>query len=390
MTNEKLFLLDVLKSFIHEKKLNFDVELDWAKLMQLSTIHTVTGILGYMAMQNPCERTEQMTNILKKQCLVNIAIFTQRTEKARRMVATLNEAGIDHMLFKGYVVREYYPVPELRSYGDIDILIKPEDREKCHALMLEHGFDVKTDWEPVYSYYRDVELYEMHTELMEIDVSDKADYKEYFSHTWEHVQNVSENTFEPVPEFHFLYLLTHIAKHICGSGAGVRMYLDLAAFIEHFRDSIDWAYIGKELEKLKLKDFANIALTVVEKYFGVISPIGLGSIDAETLENFMNYTMDGGVFGHFGRDRGLVTLKKFNDKSRAATIINRMFPPADTIEKRYTYLQGNHWLLPVAWVHRFFKTRDTWGEHAKEAKGIIQTDNEEVEKLKRIYKEIGL
>lgn len=390
MTKEKLFLLDVLKSFVHEEKLNFDVELDWSELMRLSSIHTVTGILGYMAMQNQCEKTAQMLSPLKKQCFANIAVFTRRTENAKQLVAKLNEAGIDHMLFKGYVVRDYYPVPELRTFGDIDILIEPADREKCHALMLENGFEVKTDWEPVYSYCKGAELYEMHTEVMEVDVSDKADYKGYFRNAWENVRNVGGHSFEPTPEFHFIYLLTHIAKHIRGEGAGIRMYVDLAVFIEHFGDSVDWNYVNHELEALKLSDFANTALSIVEKRLGTKSPIALHPIDADVLESIIDYTLDGGVFGHVGRDSALITLKKSEESSRAATVLRRAFPAAEDIERRYTYLQGNHWLLPVAWIHRFFKTRDTWSKHAEEAKKIMSTDKKEVEKLRRIYKKIGL
>lgn len=390
MTNEKMFLLDVLKSFIQEEKLNFDTELDWNELMRLAQIHSVTGILGYMAMQSPCERTAQIADMLKKQCFANIAVFAQRTKKADELIAKLNDAGIDHMLFKGYVVRNYYPMPELRSYGDVDILIKPEDRKRSHELMLEQGLEVKVDWEPVYSYHNNFELYELHTEVMEVDVSDKADYRGFFNTAWEHAKNVGGHTFEPTPEFHFLYLLTHIAKHIRGSGAGIRMYLDIAAFIKHFGDSVDWRYIDSKLQALKLKEFANVALTISEKCFGVKSPIELYEIEEEMFENFLDYTMDGGIFGHVGRDSGLITLKRAGDKSRMATAMRRAFPSAETIESRYTYLQGRHWLLPVAWVHRVFKNRDLLGQRAKEVKSIMQTDAAEVEKLKNIYKEIGL
>ena len=46
--------------------------------------------------------------------------------------------------------------------------------------MLSIGLARKHDWEPVYSYIRGVEYYEVHTDVMEVDVSDKADYKGYF------------------------------------------------------------------------------------------------------------------------------------------------------------------------------------------------------------------
>lgn len=88
--------------------------------------------------------------------------------------------------------------------------------------------------------------------------------------------------------------------------------------------------------------------------------------------------MYGGTFGFVGRVSGLISLK------------NCLLPKAVSIESRYTYLQGRHWLLPVVWGYRFFKTRNTWSYHAKEAKSIMNTDTDEVLKLKRIYKEIGL
>lgn len=46
--------------------------------------------------------------------------------------------------------------------------------------------------------------------------------------------------------------------------------------------------------------------------------------------------------------------------------------------------------MPIAWVHRIVRTKDAWSYHVKEAQSIMNTDTEDVLKLKRIYKEIGL
>lgn len=347
-----------------------------------------------MLMKYPIESACDVAGYMRHQCLGTINYYVRRAQKMEKLIGQMNEAGIDHLLFKGYVLKDYYPVPELRSYGDIDFLIKEEDREKSNRLMLDEGFKIKTDWEPVYSYYKDEEFYEIHTDVMEVDVSDKADYKGYFKQIWNHAYHVEGHTWELKPEFHFLYLLTHIAKHISGSGAGIRMYMDIAIFIKHFGDSIDWGYIRKELEKLQFVDFENTVLTVVEVYLGVKSPIPLKKIPDQILEDFMDFTMEGGVFGHINRDAGMVALKQAerNEESvsRVSTLVRRMFPSASTLESRYTYLQKKPWLLPVAWMHRFVITRDKLGAHTKEAKSIMSVDEERVLKLKRIYKEIGL
>ncbi|MCD8356570.1 MAG: nucleotidyltransferase family protein [Clostridia bacterium] len=393
MDEISLYLLKNLKGFINNKNLgSFDG--NWMELIQLANIHSVTGILGYMVMSYPDESNAQVAPLMRKQCLQSIGIFSQRAEKMKLLLQQMNEQGIDHLLFKGYVLKDYYPVPELRSYGDIDFLIRLDDRQKSDALMMHNCFERKTDWEPVFSYLKELEYYEIHTDVMEVDVSDKADYKEYFSHTWERAKWVEGHTWMLSPEDHLVYLLTHIAKHISSSGAGIRMYMDIAVFLQHFSNDLDWDYLQVELEKLCFIDFVNMVLSVVHEYFGIASPIPLKQIDKQVLDDFMEFTMAGGTFGHVGRDSGLIYLKRQDrnneNVSRMKTLINRAFPSAKSIESRYTYLQGKHWLLPVAWVHRLFRTKDTWVHHAEEAQSIMNTDTEEVLKLKRIYKEIGL
>lgn len=393
MDEESVYLLKCLRSFIKNESAGSFTG-DWIKLIQLADIHSVTGILGYMVMKYPDESNAQVASVMRRKCLQSIGVFSQRAEKMKLLIRQMNELGIDHLLFKGYVLKDYYPVPELRSYGDIDFLIRLEDRQKSDAMMRQKGFERKTDWEPVFSYLKDLEYYEIHTDVMEVDVSDKADYKDYFSHTWERARLVDGHTWGLSSEDHLLYLLTHIAKHISSSGAGIRMYMDIAVFIQHFGAELDWNYLQQELKKLCFTDFANVVLSVVQEYFGVNSPIPLKLINAQVLENFMEFTMAGGVFGHVGRDSGLIYLKKHDRNeesvSRVRTFLRRLFPPVADLENRYTYLKGKHWLLPVAWIHRFFRTKEKWGYHAKEAQRIMNTDTEEVLKLKRIYKEIGL
>ena len=393
MNEESTYLLKVLKSFIQNANPGA-FNGDWHNLIRLANIHSVIGILGYMVIKYPNESNAHLAEFMKKQYLKTVALLSMRDENMKSLIHSMNACGIDHLIFKGYIVKNYYPIPELRTFGDIDFLIHPKDRSKSDELMLQQGFERKTDWEPVFSYQRANEYYEIHTDIMEVDVSDKADYKEYFNHVWEHAHLTDEHTYELSPEFHFLYLLTHIAKHISGSGAGIRMYMDIAVFMQHFGNKLDWKYIQAELKKLAFSDFANMVLTVVNVYFGVDVPINLNVIDEQVLEDFMGFTMSGGTFGFVGRDSGLISLKKQKSNkesiSRVSVFADRLFPSAASIESRYTYLQGHHWLLPVAWVHRFIRTKDTWGSHAKEAQSILNTDTEEVLKLKRIYKEIGL
>lgn len=394
MNKEYIYLLHLLNAFVNEKSPDKPGDIQWEKLKKLADIHCVTGIVGFMAYRYKLCPSSEMTEYLRRYYLANIVMFTKRAACMEQLIQKMNQEKIDHIIFKGYVVKDYYPVPELRTYGDIDFAIRREDREKSCRLMEKLEYQKKTDWEPVFSYYKNSEYYEIHTDIMEVNVSDKADYREYFSHMWEHAVKSNGHTWEFTPEYHFIYLLTHIAKHIYGSGAGVRMYLDIAVFIRHFGSSIDWKYICRELHTLKLYDFCCVVMRAVKDWFGVECPIEMLPVSDEVMDDFFVYTLEAGVFGYVDREQGVNALKR-NEKderkiSRFSTLVKRIFPDASSLEKRYTYLKSRHWLLPVAWVHRVFRTRKTWGNHVHEAKVIMSADSEEIVRLRKIYRDIGL
>ncbi len=393
MNDAEQYLLRVLRGFVQgEDPGAFSG--DWQQLFELSAMHSVTGILGHSVMSFPHADSAPIASAMRRQCLQTMAIFSQRAEAMAQLTRSLSDEGIDHLLFKGYVVRDYYPIPELRTFSDIDFLIRPADRAKCDALMKQWGFEPLADWEPVFGYRRGTEFYEIHTHVLETDISERADYREYFSHVWEYAENLSSRTYVLPPEYHLLYLLTHIGKHIHGSGAGIRMYLDIAFFLQHFGDALDWEWFRKELEALHFYDFTNMVFTLVKREFGVESPISLRPVDEQVYRDFLDFTMAGGTFGKCNQDEAELQLKKQDlgseKVSKVKTVLTQIFPPASKIERRYTYLQGRHWLLPAAWVHRVFYNREVWGNRAQRVQKILSADQEKIQKLRRIYHEIGL
>lgn len=394
MERESAYLLHLLGAYLREEKPQVWEDVNWGKLVQLSRIHSVTGILGYMTMCWPICPEEALNASLRRACRNTIALFARRASLAEVLSGQLSRNGIDHIVMKGFVLRQYYPVPELRTFGDIDLVIRPEDREKSDELLRSLGYHPETDWEPVFSYRKEAEHYEIHTEIMEVNVSEKADYRAYFRDLWRYAEADGEHRYQFRPEFHVLYLLTHIAKHVTGSGAGIRMYLDVAAFVRRFGTALDWNWIREELEKLCFMDFANIVLLMVQEAFGVESPIPLEAAEPETMDAFLEFTMAGGIFGRVGQDSGTQSLKKQSrgkeTVSRVGTFARRLFPAAKTIESRYTYLQEKPWLLPAAWIHRLIKTRDSWHQHTEEAQEILLADKEEVRRIQRLYEKLGL
>lgn len=108
------------------------------------------------------------------------------------------------------------------------------------------------------------------------------------------------------------------------------MYLDLAFFIKHFGKDLDWGWGAAEVKKLSLSDFVNVALTAVERWFGVESPMPVKHLPEEMMDDFQEFPLSGGVYGYVGRDRGTVFLKQQNrneeDASRFKTLMHHASP----------------------------------------------------------------
>lgn len=392
-TNENA-ILSILRVFLCNTivTLSWD-DINWKDFNGAVVNNSISGIVGYMLRKADADVPAGIREKYENAFLTTITITAVRDEDMKTMIALLSENGIDHLLFKGYIVKDLYTVPELRTYGDIDFAIRPEDRERCNALMKESGYRLLDDWEPVYSYEKGMEHYEVHTELLDSNLNDKADYRAYFRGFWEHTDKVGEHTFVLDPEFHLLYLLMHIAKHLYGSGAGIRMYLDIAFYLRAYRESIDWAHFQQEVQALKITKFVNTVFAAVERWFEIKSPIPLEMIDDDFMDEFLTFTLNGGVFGFNGEAARLSQVRKNSEGQsvkRADTLLKRAFPSAKTIKSRYTYLNGKPWLLPVAWVHRFFKKKGTTAEYLNESKEILQANKSAIIELNDFYRKIGI
>ena len=386
--NEKL-IIDILRSFIYNEGVVIPRDVDWGTIVHLAKINSISAIVWYVLSISGIDAVpDNVKQSLFKEYNCTLTMSINRDEHMKRLIEVLNSNGIDHLLFKGYVVKDLYTIPELRTFGDIDFAIRLDDRKKCDTLMRHQGYQLEADWEPVYSYKDGLEYYEVHTEIIDSNLNNKCDYIAYFRDFWQHALRIDQNTFSLSPEYHLIFLLMHIVKHLYGSGAGIRMYLDIAFYINKYRNQIDWKHFSQEIEQLKISKFFNIAFCAVEKWFGIESPIALKETDDEFSNQFLTFTLKGGVFGFDDKPASLSLLRKNTDEKgvrRLKAFLSRAFPSAKTIEVRYTYLQNKHWLLPVAWVHRLYNKDRSVAEYVRSSKELFLTDKDDIVKLQKIY-----
>lgn len=364
---------------------------DPAELIRAAEMQNLLPVLAYMNKKHRLFSDETLNAHLSRQLRQTIFIHNQRYSAFEELSRALTDAGIDHLPVKGWYLRHLYEIPELRTFGDIDILIRREDRQAVHQLMTGRGFDVKTDWEPTYTYARGAELYELHTNLMDASLDGRSDLPAYFADAWSHSEIREGRCREPGLDFHFLYTLCHLAKHLYTSGAGLRMYLDAALFIQKHRDALDWTVIRREMAVLGLSDFLDTILTACESWFGVSA--GCDFYRVEAADELLRYTLDADLFGKL-RDHSVIEMRNRRESNetdgRGSAVRRILFPPYEALVKRYTYIEGRRWLIPVALVHRAAVNLKHLGARTKLVRSIAQTDRGAVDAYDDFMNRIGL
>ena len=381
-------MIALLRSFIHGTK---PEPTDPEALLQRAGIQNLLPVLAYMDKKWALFSDEMLRARLGRQLRQTIFLHTQRYGAFESLSDSLSAAGIDHLPVKGWYLRHLYEVPELRTFGDIDVLIRREDRAKAHELMVAQGFTVNTDWEPTYTYRRDAELYELHTNLMDASLDDRSDLPAYFADAWSHAAPVGKRCFAPEETFHFLYTLCHLAKHLYSGGAGLRMYLDAALFIHHRGEALDWTAVRREMEALKLGRFLDTVLTCCESWFAVTAPCDFIRVGA--VDELLTYTLDADLFGKL-RDKSVVQSRNRRESAesdgRLSAVRRILFPPYEALVKRYTYIEGKKWLIPAALVHRAAVNLQNLTARTKSIRSIAATRREDVDAYDDFMNQIGL
>lgn len=394
MTTNSTFT-NLLSNFINETKPSPLSNEELQQVLAIAGRQSLAGVVAYMCRTHALSADPALNGYLRSNLLKTVYMQAARGDQFRKLSAKLSEAGIAHMPVKGYYLKDLYPEPDLRTYGDIDVLIHPADRQRCHELLQELGYQVHDNWEPTYSYSKGSEVYEFHTNLMDGNLDGREDLMAYFGEAWQHNHISDGLCYEPDLEFHFIYTCVHLAKHLYGGGAGMRMYMDAAFFVKCRGGDMDWSYIDQEFDRLKLKEFYYMVLTAVESWFGITVPadgFSFERCDRRTIEDLERYTLDADLFGKL-HDHSVIAARNASaaeGKGRVRLIISRIFPSAEVVGKRYTFVARHRWLLPVGWVVRLFTNIGSVRRESQHLKKVAALDEERVTEYDVFMKKLGL
>lgn len=360
----ELFLRMVGDFAVDRKGVYPDCGNELEDLLYLAHIHSLGPVVYHMLQGQRKQLMEQKPELFQRmQRAYHSAVYVSVTQEASRaeIEEAFEKASIKLVFFKGAQLRELYPVPELRTMGDMDCLIRREDRPKAHQLMLQLGYECQVDAEPVWMYNRNGIVIEMHTRVAADSLGNGVDYPTMFSDAMMHVHE--ENGYLCLEwEYHFCYLIYHIAKHLSSTGAGVRMVADIAAFMYRRANQMEWERVKSVLQEFQLWKTTLAVFGLCRRWFSVEVPAD-DTVSQQTLDDLEAYIIAGGTFGFETHDAGDIYRKKAlrggmdttGWKYRMRLAKSYLFPPKRYLMQYFSPAEKHSWLLPVAWFCRCWR-----------------------------------
>ena len=323
-------------------------DMDWQAFFELSKKQEIYSLVAAAVDKSllPRDIAQQLDNYSKSELVRMIAMQNELAA----IKAQLDESGINYMLLKGAVIRNYYPKQSMRQMSDIDILYSPASkREELIKLMKRRGYKLissggNSDDFTKAPYY----TFELHRELFKNEYGFFPD----FSFVWQNASRLGSDSceYEMKREDLYLHHIAHMYKHGMLGGFGVRFLADLYLICAKCGGALDFDYISGRLEKMGLSDFARRAESAAKALAGVRE---MSVEDARFISSNCGFGIYGsGVHGvellyeEFEKNSGRHSALSF--------MLYRAFPPMKIMQLYYPALKNQPYLLWWCYLKRIF------------------------------------
>lgn len=378
---EKDYLIELLKSVLFSSiPPEKPKEIEFKSIYKLAKKHFLANMVYYAIFELKEKPTQELLNIWKEEYLIGKMRNTVQLSELKAIELKFEEFQIKNIPLKGFDLKKVYPSLDMRQMSDLDILIPLEKREEVKSILETLGYETiefgkgKDD---VY-YKKPIMNIEVHNNLF--DKSDEKMYK-YFSKlsSMEKAEKRSGYRYEFTKEDTLIYGIVHLVKHFKIAGVGIRHILDWWLYSEKNRESLDWEYINNTLKELDIFQFYNNIMFLGDVWFK-------GKKSNKVIEELEEYIIDSGIYGKIENRKTNIVLE-----SKRKTIIKLIFPQYNVMCERYPKLLKNKYLLPYYYLVRIleiiFYRRAGKAELLRD---IVSEKQENIDKRKKLYKDIGL
>ncbi len=382
-----LTFIQIVKAGLLGNKAAIPNDFDLGSLYVAAKKHRIMNLVFHGAVCSGADEKHEAMQKLYSAAVAEVIFHEKQKTELYKLFCELEKNKINYMPLKGTVLKELYKKPELRSMGDADILIKMEEYPRIKEIMQRLGFEFKKESSNEIVWKKEGFLtVELHSALFPSFAKELYNpFKDIWSRA---LKDGSEYRHRMSFEDEFVYNFTHFVKHYKFGGIGVKHLCDLYVLMSE--RSLDLELIDREIEKLHLTEFYRNIRKTLNFWFSD------GKSD-EKVELITKTIIKSGAFGTKKTSQNAFALRLASEnealkgKGKLTVWMFKVFPKDKFIEHKYAFLKKHKWLLPVAWVHRWFDALFLNRRKIKNGiKAIKNTNSDKMTQIEKDFLAVGL
>ena len=310
---ESLFVL--LRTAMGQKNPDKAADCSWEKLLDLARAHAVSAMLYDVLERQPhlpefvkeCVQKDAQSTVLSGYRLLFLTAY---------LTESLKKHGITAVTLKGAATAAFYPVPEYRKSGDIDLLIvRRADLRRAAACLQEEGFRLLPEQPALHHVQLEnsegisVELHHSLTEPFEnqkVNAYLNRILPEYGRHIVEN-QTWGLRLLQPSDAYHAFYLLVHMLQHFLREGFGLKNLCDWTLFWNRDVPTAEKTRFQTLIRESGTAQFVQVVTAVCVKYLGLSGEkaafLSYESAREEVVDACLRDVLEAGEFGRLETDR---------------------------------------------------------------------------------------
>ncbi len=288
--------------------------LDYRKIQNLIGAHRIGAFFYRENMDYPVEMQRQITTDATQTVLQNYRLLMLD----KYLYGAFRKEKIDVVFLKGVTTGNFYPTPELRKTGDVDMLLLDKGQSDKAANVLKGlGFAVKKDQDAlhhiVFEAGEGIDI-ELHLQLAE--PFDNREMNDFLQEVQEkcHENVVKEDILGvelPVLSdgYHAYELLLHMLQHFLRSGFGIKLLCDWVVFWNRPVDEKEKEKFMNLVNASRIKGFSDMITLVCCDYLGLRrEQVEWMNLPEYNTRHFLREVLDAEEFGKSSRNR-MVALR---------------------------------------------------------------------------------
>lgn len=319
---EQQTVLALLRASLWNSRESFSPEADWQVIETIAKEQAVIPLVYNGTVTAKLNIPSELSDKWKKRTMYGVMKNERLMCAQEQIITQLTQNGIPCVVLKGSSVSRYYPAPDLRVLGDVDVLISKENIEKATDILQQLGYVLHgADHDFHLGFSRKDAYVEVHYDVTSLpdNLAGQLTRLET-AHFLESTDSaaLTSHTFPVLTETNqALSLLLHMVRHMYETGIGLRQMCDWAMFLASPDSDVFAQSTLPVLSRCGLLQYANAATAVCISYLGLPhSHAAWCKIDEDICSAFLESVFCGGNMGRADKN-GMSTL--FTDSKSIGT-----------------------------------------------------------------------